>query len=298
MKKVTLLIVIIILMTSCAITNETPHNTENTLTVYTSFYPMYDFAQKIGGDKIELVNMLPSGQETHDWEPAPSDIVGLEQADVFIYSGVGMEHWTEKVLPSLRSKSLLVVEAAQGLELVDDMSGAGNPDPHVWLSIKNAKKQMENIKDALVEADAANSAFYEANYEKYAKQFDELDKEFYDTLISAESKMLVVSHEAFGYLCRDYGLEQIGIEGLVPDSEPSPARMSEIIEFVKRNDVPVIFFEQSASPKVTEIIAKQTGAKTAMLSTLESLNGEQQKAGDDYLSVMRSNLRAIAEALK
>lgn len=296
MKRIIYPLILIILFTGCMSATKKSEHKENKIVIYTSFYPMYDFAKKIGGNKIELINMLPSGQETHDWEPKPSDIVGLENADMFIYSGVGMEPWVEKVLPTLKTKSLIVLEAAQGLELID--GAANNRDPHVWLSVKNAKQQMENIKNALVAADINNAAFYEENYEAYSKKFDELDEEFRNTLLSMENKMLVVSHKAFGYLCNDYGLEQIGIQGLVPDSEPSPARMAEIIEFVKENNVSVIFFEQSASPKVSEIIAKQTGAKTDMLSTLESLSDTRQSAGEDYLSVMRSNLEAIVRALK
>lgn len=283
------------------------------LSVYASFYPMYDFASKIGGDQVNVVNMVPAGTEPHDWEPTATDITGLEKARVFIYNGAGMEHWAEDVLKSLQNKNLIAVEASRDIKLVeghheheDEAKDAARKeehedegfDPHVWLSPLNAKKEMENIKNALVQADPNNKDYYEANYAKYAADLDALDKEFKDALSPLPKKDIIVSHEAFGYLCAAYGLNQIGIEGLSPDSEPDPARMAEIIDFAKAHDVKVIFFEELVSPKVAETIAKATGAETAVLNPLEGLSDEQQAAGDDYFSVMRQNLGSLKAALQ
>lgn len=280
------------------------------LSVRTSIYPMYDFASKIGGDQAEVVNMVPAGTEPHDWEPAAADIAGLEQADVFVYNGAGMEHWAEDVLESLQNKALIAVEASTGVSLMEghhedeeeEPEGEEHEgeeyDPHVWLSPLNAKKEMENIKNAFVQADPDNKDYYEANYAKYAADLDALDKEFKDGLSALEKKDVIVSHEAFGYLCAAYGLNQIGIEGLSPDSEPDPARMAEIIEFAKEHDVKVIFFEELVSPKVSETIADAIGAETAVLNPVEGLSDEQQAAGDDYFTVMRRNLQALQAALQ
>lgn len=283
------------------------------LKVMASFYPMYDFAVKIGGDKAEVKDMVPAGTEPHDWEPAATDIKNLEQADLFIYSGASMEHWVDTVLASLENKKLVSVEASKGLKLraghgeegeQAETSGADKGeeqtqyDPHVWLSPLNAKKQMENIKDAYIKADPKNRDYYEANYKKYADKFDALDKEYRDTLSALPNKDIVVSHEAFGYLCDAYGLNQMGIEGLSPDSEPDPARMAQIIDFVKANHVKVIFFEELASPKVAETIAKETGAATQVLNPLEGLSDEEIKGGSDYFSVMESNLQQLKAALE
>lgn len=281
------------------------------LKVMASFYPMYDFAVKIGGDKAEVTDMVPAGTEPHDWEPAATDIKNLEQADLFIYSGASMEHWVDSVLASLDNKKLVSVEASKGLKLraghgeEGEQSSDGSKgkeqeqfDPHVWLSPLNAKKQMENIKDAYIKADPANRDYYEANYKTYAAKFDALDKEYRDTLSALPGKDIVVSHEAFGYLCDAYGLNQMGIEGLTPDSEPDPARMAEIIDFVKANHVKVIFFEELASPKVAQTIAKETGASVQVLNPLEGLSDEEIKNGADYFSVMESNLQQLKAALE
>ena len=266
-----------------------------------------------GGDKVNIVNMVPAGTEPHDWEPAAADIAELEKAAVFVYNGVGMEHWAEDVLESLRNKDLIAVEASKGLSLMEGQDehedgrgieeedaehGDGSYDPHVWLDPLNAKKEMENIKNAFVEADPGSKDYYEANYAKYAAEFDALDKEFKDTLSALPKKEIVVSHEAFGYLCAAYGLSQVGIEGLSPDSEPDPARMAEIIDFAKGHEVKVIFFEELVSPKVAETVANATGAETAVLNPIEGLSDEQLAAGDDYFTVMRQNLKMLKTALQ
>lgn len=279
------------------------------LTVYTSFYPLYDFAKKVGADQITLENMVPAGTEPHDWEPSPQDIAKLEKADLFIYSGAGMEHWVDKVLGSLENDKLIVLEASKGLSLIE--SSAQEPhedgeagqdahayDPHVWLSIRLARQQMENIKNALMSADPAHASYFEENYSACAAQFDALDKEFTDSLSAYAGRDIIVAHQAFGYLCADYGLNQVAIEGLSPDSEPDPARMADIIAFAGEHSIKVIFFEELVSPKVAQTIADAIGAKTDVLNPLEGLTDEQLSAGGDYLSVMRENLRALMGALK
>ena len=281
-----------------------------------SFYPMYDFAVKIGGDKAEVTDMVPAGTEPHDWEPAATDIKNLEEADLFVYSGAGMEHWADDVLASLETKRLVSAEASAGLTLrpghshdEEEHEGAeehaeeeehdrGQFDPHVWLSPVNAKKEMENIKNAYVKADPDNKDYYEDNYKTYAVRFDELDQEYKDTLSALPGKSIVVSHEAFGYLCDTYGLTQMGIAGLSPDTEPDPARMAEIIDFVKTNHVKVIFFEELVSPKVAETIAAETGARTRVLNPLEGLSDEELKNGADYFTVMEDNLKQLKAALE
>jgi zinc transport system substrate-binding protein len=298
-----------VLLTGCA--GKQKEDKGDKLSVMTSFYPVYDFTLKVGGDKVSVKNMVPSGTEPHEWEPGTRDIASLEESNVFIYSGAGMEHWTEDVLKSLNNKNLIVVEASTGITLKEGHEEEGEAhkeedkdhdhgefDPHVWLDPQNAKKEMENIKEGLIKADPANKDYYEANYKTYAEKFDKLDQSFKETLSPLENKSIVVSHEAYGYLCTAYGLTQVGIEGLTPDSEPDPARMAEVIDFVKENKVKTIFFEELVSPKVAEAIAKETGAKIQVLSPVEGLSDQEVKDGEDYFSVMEKNLVAIKEALE
>ena len=298
------------LLTGCGTQPADTATDDGRLRVLTSFYPMYDFACKIGGDCIDVTNMVPSGTEPHDWEPSTNDLKNLEKADVFIYNGADMEPWADDLLVS-RSDKLRVVEASENVELrttdgehehAHEHEGAdhhhGDFDPHVWLDPENAKIEMEAIRDALCAADPENSTVFQSNYEKYAAELDALDAEFREKLAPLPNRTIVVAHEAFGYLCDAYGLTQVGIEGLSPDSEPDPGRMAEVIDFVREHSISTIFFEELVSPKVAEAIASETGAQAKMLSPLEGLSDEQAAAGADYFSVMHDNLAALMEALK
>ena len=297
------------LLTGCGTQPADTTAGDGRLRVLTSFYPMYDFACKIGGDCIDVTNMVPSGTEPHDWEPSTNDLKNLEKADVFIYNGADMEPWADDLLVS-RSDTLRVVEASENVELrttdgehehahehEDADHHHGDFDPHVWLNPENAKIEMEAIRDALCAADPENSTVFQSNYEKYAAELDALDAEFREKLAPLPNRTIVVAHEAFGYLCDAYGLTQVGIEGLSPDSEPDPGRMAEVIDFVREHSISTIFFEELVSPKVAEAIASETGAQAKMLSPLEGLSDEQAAAGADYFSVMHDNLAALMEAL-
>lgn len=285
---------------------ENAESAEEKLRVMASFYTMADFAEKIGGDRADITCMVPTGTEPHDWEPSTTDITGLERADVFIYNGAGMEHWAEDVTESLENKELLVVEASQGVELhaeeAHDHEGHshshGGYDPHVWLDPHNAKLEMENIKNAFVQADPDNGAYYEANYDKWAKAAEELDRKYREALADFAGRQVVTAHEAYGYLCSAYGLEQVGIDGLSPDQEPNPKRMADIIDFVRENQIRAVFFEELSGSKTAETVAAETGIRLLALSPLEGLSGEELEAGEDYFSVMEKNLEQLLISLE
>lgn len=287
-------------------TREQTNYHPNKISVYTSIYPMYDFTKKIGGDRINLTNLVPSGTEPHDWEPAPGDIAKLEKADVLIYNGAGMEEWIDDILGSINNKNLITIETSKEISLLENAHQEQDEnnhedlkyDPHVWLNPMNAKKQMEAIKDALVKADPANKNYYENNFTENSIKLDQLDKEYKDTTASFTRKDLVVAHEAFGYLCNAYGLNQVGISGLSAESEPTPARMAEVARFARKNNVEYIFFEELVSPRVAQAIANEVGAKTEMLNPLEGLKQDDIDAGKEYFSVMRDNLATLSKALK
>ena len=276
--------------------------------VVASFYPMYDFAKKIGGERVEVTNLVPAGTEPHDWEPSSADMKTIASADILVANGAGMEHWLGDVTSSSGNESLTVVTASDGIDLLqsadeEEEEAHGNADegdavdPHVWLNPENAKTEMANIRDALVKADPDGASEYKENYADYAKKLDDLDAEFKSKLAKTSSKDLVVSHQAFGYLCKAYGLTQVPIEGLEADSEPDAKTMSEIIDFVKENNVKTIFGEELVSRKTAQAIADATGASCEVLNPIEGLTDEQLADGEDYFSVMKSNLDELVKAL-
>lgn len=307
-------------------------NQADKLQVYASFYPMYDFAKKIGGDYVDVHNMTPVGTEPHDYELTTKDIKNLNEADLLIYNGNDMEHWVSDVVKSLSNKKLEVVEASKGIELIrgghhhhhdhesehkheehhhehesehkheehkhEHSHDENANDPHTWLSLRLAKIELKNITDALVKKDEKHADYYKKNYEKYSKELSDLDSQYTEKLSKFAGKKIVVAHQAFGYMCKDYKLEQIAIEGLSPDSEPTAAKVKEIIEEVKEHNIKVIFYEELVDPKVANTIAKETGAKTDVLNTLEGLSEKDIKEGKDYISVMKSNLESLVKALQ
>ncbi len=268
------------------------------LRVVASFFPMYDFARKIAGGRAVASLLVPAGSEPHSWEPSAGDIAALERADVFIYSGAGMEQWAPDVLASLSNTRLSVVEASAGLTLLaGGGEHEGETDPHVWLSPANAKRQMAAIRDALALADPDGADTYRSNYDTYSAELDVLDAEYRAALAPFAGRAIVVAHEAFGYLCDAYGLVQIPVEGLSPDSEPDPARVAEVIRLVREHDVHVIFFEETASSKVADMIAEEAGIQVDVLNPVASLDAARISEGEDYFTVMYANLQALVLAL-
>lgn len=305
MKKTIYLLLIIsaIFITACNGNNDQALNkindeNQDKITVYTSFYTLYDYASKIGGEHAQVINMIPPGGEPHHWEPTASDIMNLEKADIFIYNGLSLEHWVENVLNTVESKDLILLEASQDVDTLDHGHSHGEMDPHIWLDPTKAKTMLESIRDVFIEADSNNQDYYEDNYEQYAQKLDKLDEEYKEGLSGIDNRDIVVSHEAFTYLSNAYDLNQIGIEGLIPDSEPNPSRMAEIIDYINENNIKTIFFEDISDTKVVETISNETGAEITVLYTLEYLTDEQIDKGDDYFSVMRQNLNSLINGLK
>lgn len=306
-----LLIALLLLVTGC-----TPHPprsaqkeaVEDRLRVYASIFPLYDFARNIGRDKIQLELLIPPGAEPHSWEPPPKLVARIQEADVFIYNGAGLEPWVDKLRESLTNSGLLVVNASEGIRLLD-LQGQEHDakegshhhgskfDPHVWLDPVNALKQAEAIKNAFIERDEANSQFYRENFEKYAARLTELDRIYREELRDLKRKEIVVAHAAFGYLARRYGLKQIPIAGLSPQEEPSAAKLAEIAEIAREKGIKYIFFETLTNPRLSEVLAREVGARTAALNPIGGITREEMASGRDYISIMEENLRILKEAL-
>ncbi|MDO4569103.1 MAG: zinc ABC transporter substrate-binding protein, partial [Planctomycetia bacterium] len=164
----------------------------------------------------------------------------------------------------------------------------GAPDPHVWLSPKLAKVELKNICDFLVDLDPDNAEFYRENYEKCAAECDRLDEEFRAVVESLQDKRIIVTHQAFGYLCREYGLEQIPLEGYSPYSEPTPAQMMSVADFIKKSHIHTIFITQGENDATAKTLANSTGVKIEVLDPIESIS-----EGKDYFSLMRANCKAL-----
>jgi len=291
-----------------------PRIVKDKLNISATIYPLADFAAKIGGDHVHVISIVPAGVEPHDWSPSLRDISAMSRSQLLLYQGGGLEAWVDDFLRSLPSDAAVKsLEVSSGIAVrhaeVEEESGQGalmgrlghaeeGLDPHTWLSPVLAKRMATKIKDAMIAADPANKADYEANYAALAARLDGLDRRYRETLEPLPKKDIVVQHAAFGYLCREYGLTQKAIMGLTPDAEPTARQMRAIKDFVEENRVQVIFFEELVSDKLAKTLARETGVKTDVLSPIEGRTPEQEKAGEDYFSLMERNLDHLAQALK
>jgi zinc transport system substrate-binding protein len=269
------------------------------VSVVASFYPLAEAASRVGGNLVSIENLTPPGVEPHDLELAPDDIETIATADVIVYLGGGFQPAVEDALAeaehavTVDALDAVATNAAPASEAVEGLS----VDPHVWLDPARYEEIVRSVATALSEADPANEATYGANAETYIAQLAALDEEFRTGLSDCERTTIVTSHEAFGYLADAYGLTQVGILGLSPEAEPDPRRLAELRDLVEREGVTTIFSEELVSPKVAETLANEAGVQVAVLNPIESLTDAQEKAGEDYLSLMRENLDTLRKAL-
>ena len=269
------------------------------VSVVASFYPLAEAASKVGGDLVSVQNLTPPGVEPHDLELAPDDIEAIANADVIVYLGGGFQPAVEDALAeaehavTVDALNAVATNAAPASEAEEGLT----VDPHVWLDPARYEEIVRAVADALAKANPANEATYASNAHAYVAQLAALDEEFRTGLSDCERTTIVTSHEAFGYLADAYGLTQVGILGLSPEAEPDPRRLAELRDLVEREGVTTIFAEELVSPKVAETLASEAGVQVAVLNPIESLTDEQEKAGEDYLSVMRENLDTLRKAL-
>ena len=254
-------------------------------TVVASFYPLAFAAQQIGGDTIDVRNLTPPGVEPHDLELSGSDVRTIADADLVLYFGEGFQ-------PSLQAA--IDSTSAHGVDLLDAVKtrpgGDGEPgvDPHVWLDPVRYAAIAERIGEELDRRPEG---------EQFAAKLRALDREFRRGLSGCKRDEIVTSHAAFGYLAERYGLKQVAITGIAPEVEPTPRDLEQVVREVRAVGATTVFFETLVSPRLAETVAREVGAKTAVLDPIEGLTAEEAAAGEDYFSVMRENLAALRKAL-
>ncbi len=272
---------------------------------------MYDFASEIGGDRVEIKNLVPNGAEPHDWEPSVGAMVSLEKADIFIYNGLGMEDFADKVKASVEGK-LVFVEASEGCEILygyeddhhhdDDEEeehghDVSDADPHVWLNPYNALKEAENICGAFCLCDPENEDYYRENLRTFEEKIEDLDRAYREGLSDLKSRDIIVSHGAYGYICEAYGLNQSAVEGMSGNSDPSPRKVREIYDYIRENNIDCIFYESLTGSRTAAAISEDLGIDLYPITAYEGLTAEQERAGLDYFDVMYNNLESFKEGL-
>ena len=269
-----------------------------TVSVVASFYPLAEAAEQVGGDHVQVTNLTAPGVEPHDLELKPSQLETISTADVILYLGGGFQPAVEDAIGDAQGQAVDVSDGLRTLPPPDEGSEPSlSADPHVWLDPVLYAQVVRKVEAALAAASPQNASAFADNAASFGSTLGSLDAEYRTGLAHCARDVIVTSHAAFGYLAQQYGLRQEAISGLSPDAEPSPQRLADLKALVERDGVTTIFTEDLVSPKVAQTLADETGATTAVLNPLESLTPDQLSAGDDYLSVMRSNLATLRTAL-
>lgn len=266
-----------------------PQNEQNTreekLQIMTTFFPLYVFTKNVAGDVADTDVLLPPGVGPHEYQAKPGDIKRFGKADILVINGVQMEEFLDDMIKSAGKTDLQIVDTSKSISLIDY-------DPHIWLSPKNAIKQTEAIRDALMKADAKNAPAYQKNADAFIARLQNLDQEITQKVMTFKTKDFIAFHPAFTYFSRDYGLNTVAVIEESPGKEPTPQYLAHLIDLIRSKRVRAVFSEPQFSPKIVELIAEETGITVHELDPMET--GEFRF--DAYEIIMKKNLQALEAA--
>ncbi|WP_349947770.1 metal ABC transporter substrate-binding protein [Lacrimispora sp. BS-2] len=299
--------------------NDRPSDTgEHKLKVVTTLFPYYDFTRQVAGDKVELTMVVPAGMDSHSFEPTPADVQIIREADVLICNGGALEHWLSQVLNAVDSGSITVItgmdyvntvqeELVEGMEEEehlhqedgDDHDGEIEYDEHIWTSPVNAMTLVEAIRDTLTEKDPENRSYYEERAKAYLDKLKKLDGEFCRVAENKKRDMIVVGDKfPFRYLADEYGLSyRAAFSGCSTDTEPSARTIAYLIDKMRLEQIPVIYYLELSSHRVSEIIAEETGAEPLLLHSCHNVSRREFDSGITYLDLMEQNVINLTRGL-
>lgn len=264
--------------------------------VVTTFTIIADMAQNVAGDAATVESITKPGAEIHGYEPTPQDIVKAQRADLVLWNGLNLERWFEKFFRNLRNVPGVVL--TEGIEPVGIEEGpyTGKPNPHAWMSLKNAVIYVENIRKAFVKMDPANAATYNANAVAYTAKFKAIEDAMGTQLarIPEGQRWLVTSEGAFPYLARNFGMKELFLWAVNADQQGTPQQVQKVIDGVRANKIPVVFSESTVSDKPARQVAKETGARYGGVLYVDSLTDDKGPA-PTYLRLLEHNAETIVK---
>ena len=301
------------------------------LKVAATLFPYYDFVRQVAGDQVELSLVIPAGMDSHSFEPTPRDIRTMQEADVIIANGGAMEHWVDQVVDSFDREDQTVVimmdhvdaveeEIVEGMEHSDEGHGHVHVhedgqedghleedesqyeieyDEHIWTSPVNAMRMVDVIAETLTERDPDHGAMYQAGAAAYLEELERLDKEFREVRDSAVHDMIVMGDKfPLRYFADTYGLRyRAAFSGCSSDTEPSARTIAYLIDKVKEEGLPVIYYLELSSHRVAEIIGEETGAVPLLFHSCHNVTRRQFEEGVTYLELMEQNVKNLREGL-
>ena len=320
MKKGITFLITIILIFSLLVIGISKINkqsqSEEKIKVIATLFPQYDFAKQIGGDKVDVSLLLTPGTETHTYEPTPQDIINVNKADLYIYTGKYMEPWSDKIANSITSNTQ-VLDASKNINLINeeqfeeehnttdineeehDNSHHHEYDPHIWLNPQNAIGMVKNIEEELCNIDPQNKEYYQKNAENYINQLESLDTEIETTIKeSKKNKIAFGGTFAYAYFIQRYNLQYVSAyDSCGENSEPSVTKVKEVIDYMKENNINVIFYQELSAGKIADTISKETNATKLVFHTIHNASQEEINDGETYISLMQKNLQNLKQAL-
>ena len=290
---------------------KTEKNMEGKVAVAATFDAMKELTEIVGKDKVYVHTIIPPGVEAHDFEPKAGDLKFLMKAKAVVYNGFGMEPWLTDALHAVKQDTIKAICASNGIKPIELAAGHHHHhhhhhdkdkhhheddheavDPHAWLSLESAKVMVKNIADGLSDIDPVNAAFYKGNAEAFIAEADTLLAKYRSDFAKVSHRRFVVGHAAFGYLCRDFNLEQSSVRDVFSTSEPSAQQLAKLADYCNQYGIKVVFSENAASPQVSATLAKEVGASVQTIYTIESAEN-----GLSYMERMTSNIEKIYKSL-
>lgn len=313
MKKLLISLIILILIVLGAIlifNNKHKVRTKesNKLNIVTSIYPIYDFTREIAGDKANVAMLLPPGVEIHDFEPTPQDIIYIQEASLFLYTGDELEPWAKTIISGIENKSN-IKNISNGIELIENEEDNHNHskneehekyDTHIWLDPQKSIKLVENIKDELCKKDPNNKEYYENNAKEYISKLEKLDNEFSNLISNSDNKEIAFGGPfSYTYFVKRYNLKYISAyESCGENTEPSVDKISQIINEIKNKKIPVVFYKELSSGQIANTISAETGAEKLEFHSLHSISQKDLENKQTYLNLMYQNLDNLKKALQ
>lgn len=269
------------------------------LKVVTTFTVIQDIAQNVGGDAAIVESITKPGAEIHEYEPTPQDIVKAQSADLVLRNGMNLESWFERFLTQLKDKPSVTV--SEGITPISIYDGPykDKPNPHAWMSSKNALIYIENIRNAFVLHDPANAEIYNANAKSYAEKIMALDKPLRERLakVPESQRWLVTSEGAFSYLAHDYGFKELYLWAMNQDEQGTPKQIRKVIDGVRKHHIPVVFSESTVSDKPAKQVAKETRARYGGVLYVDSLSAQDGKV-PTYIDLLKVTVTTIADGFE
>jgi len=300
---------------SCVKT-DAENNDDGKIKIVATLFPQYDFAKQIAGDKANVTLLLPPGTESHGFDPKPADMVDIYDSDLFVYTGKEMEPWAETIIKTVKNDALVIVDCSENITLLDSGEDEHDDhddhdhdehtheyehgaDPHIWLDPTRAMIMVDNILNAFIEKDSENADFYTQNAENYKKQLQKLDDDIFDVINNAKRNVIVFGGRfSYIYFLTHFHLDYVtAYDSCSTNAEPSVSKIGDVIDFIRENNIPCIYYEELADPKVAKSISNETKTEYLQFSTAHNVTKSEFDNGITFLDIMYDNLENLKKGL-